>query len=76
MAGWGRGGTNVSCQLKFWPFVSSLLKFKPGLHMSGKSQTIGDFTFCRPTQIYRVIAASLSQILSMNLAGNGKCAKN
>ena len=76
MAGWGRGGTNVSCQLKFWPFVSCLLKFKPGLHMPGKSQTIGDFTFCRPTQIYRVIAASLSQILPMNLAGNGKCAKN
>ena len=74
--GEGGGGTNVSCQLKFWPFVSCLLKFKPGLHMSGKSQTIGDSTFCRPTQIYRVIAASLSQILPMNLAGNGKCVKN
>ena len=56
----GEGGTNVSCQLKFWPFVSCLLKFKPGLHMSGKSQRIGDFTFGRPSQIYRIIAASLS----------------
>ena len=24
--------------------------------MSGKSQTIGAFTFCRPSQIYRIIA--------------------
>ena len=23
------GGTNVSCQLKFWPFISSQLDFKP-----------------------------------------------
>ena len=48
--------------------------------MSGKSQTIGDFTFCRPSQIlpiYQIIARGLSQILPiMNLAGNGKCAKN
>ena len=39
---------------------------KPGFHMSGKSQTIGDFTFCRPSQIlpiYRIIARGLSQIL-------------
>ena len=39
-----------------------LLKF--GFHMSGKSQTIGPFTFCRPSQIlpmYRIIATSLSQ---------------
>ena len=49
---------------------------KPGFHMSGKSQTIRDFTFCRPSQIwpiYRIIA----QILPiLNLKGNGKCAKN
>ena len=44
--------------------------------MSGKSQTIGAFTFCRPSQIYRIIATILSLILPMNLAGNGKCAKN
>ena len=48
--------------------------------MSGKSQTIGDFPFSRPSQIlpiYWIIARSLSQILSiMNLAGNGKCAEN
>ena len=44
--------------------------------MSGKSQTIGAFTFCRPSQIYRIIAIILSLILPMNLAGNGKCAKN
>ena len=44
--------------------------------MSGKSQTIGDFTFCRPSQIYRIIATSQTQILPINLAGNGKCAKN
>ena len=39
---------------------------KPGFHMSGKSQTIGDFTFCRPSQIlpiYRIIIRCLSQIL-------------
>ena len=32
---------------------------KPGFHMLGKSQTIGDFTFCRPSQIlpiYQIIA--------------------
>ena len=32
---------------------------KPGFHMSGKSQTIRGFTFCRPSQIwpiYRIIA--------------------
>ena len=32
--------------------------------MSEKSQTIGDFAFCRPSQIlpiYRIIARSLSQ---------------
>ena len=28
---------------------------KPGFHMSGKSQTNGDFTFCRPSQICRYI---------------------
>ena len=44
--------------------------------MSGKSQTIGDFTFCRPSQIYQIIATSQTQILLINLAGNGKCAKN
>ena len=44
--------------------------------MSGNSQTIRDFTFCRPSQIYRIIATILSLILPMNLAGNGKCAKN
>ena len=44
--------------------------------MSGKSQTIGAFTFCRPSQIYRIIATILSLILPMNLVGNGKCAKN
>ena len=43
--------------------------------MSGKSQTIRDFTFCRPSQIYRIIATILSLILPMNLAGNGMCAK-
>ena len=26
--GGGGGGTNVSCQLKFWPFVSCLLNFR------------------------------------------------
>ena len=38
---------------------------KPGFHMSGKSQTIGDFTFLRPSQIlpiYRICARDLSQI--------------
>ena len=49
---------------------------KPGFHKSGKSQTIGDFTFCWPSQIYRINATSQTQILPMNLAGNGKCAKN
>ena len=49
---------------------------KPAFHMWGKSQTIGAFTFCRPSQIYRIIAIILSLILPMNLAGNGKCAKN
>ena len=48
--------------------------------MSGKSQAIRDFTFCRLSRIlpiYRIISRSLSQILSiLNLAGNGKCAKN
>ena len=44
--------------------------------MSGKSQTIGAFTFCRLSQIYLIIATILSLILPMNLAGNGKCAKN
>ena len=24
----GRGGTNVSCQLQFWPFVSCRLNFR------------------------------------------------
>ena len=43
--------------------------------MSGESQTIGDFTFWRPSKIYRISATILSLILPMNLAGNGKCAK-
>ena len=44
--------------------------FKPGFHMSEKSQTIGDFAFCRPSQIlpiYRIVARSLSQILERRL---------
>ena len=44
--------------------------------MLGKSQMIGAFTFCRSSQIYRIITTILSLILPMNLAGNGKCAKN
>ena len=47
--------------------LSALLKLAAlGFHMSGKSQTNGDFTFCRPSQIlpiYRIIARSLPQIL-------------
>ena len=38
---------------------------KTGFHMSGKSQTIGDFTVCRPSQIlpiYRIFARGLCQI--------------
>ena len=27
--GGGGGGTNLSCQLKFWPFVSSQLNLRP-----------------------------------------------
>ena len=60
--------------------ILPIYRIKPVFHMSGKSQTIGDFTFSRPSQIlpiYRIIARSLSQILPiMNLAENGKCAKN
>ena len=60
--------------------ILPICQIKPVFHMSGKSQTIGDFTFSRPSQIlpiYRIIARRLSQILPiMNLAGNGKCAKN
>ena len=44
--------------------------------MSGKSHMIGAFTFCRSSQIYRIITTILSLILPMNLARNGKCAKN
>ena len=39
--------------------------FKPGFHTSGKSQTIGNFNFCRPSQIlpiYRIFARGLCQI--------------
>ena len=60
--------------------ILPIYRIKPVFHMSGKSQTIGDFSFSRLSQIlpiYRIIARSLSQILPiMNLAGNGKCAKN
>ena len=58
-----------------WRFRSRR-RCQPGYHMSGKSQTIGDFTFCRPSSIYRIIATILSLILPMNLAGSGKRAKN
>ena len=80
--------TQANCSAKFTkpPRVRGLKRmlirrgggfdFKPGFHMSGKSQTIGDFTFCGPSQIYRIIATSQTQILPINLAGNGKCAKN
>ena len=57
------------------PFQCSAT-LKPGFHMSGESQTIGAFTFCRPSQIYPIIATILSLTLPMYLAGNGKCAKN
>ena len=57
----------------------AVLLLKPGFHMSEKSQTIGDFSCCRPSQIlpiYRIFARGLSQIFPItNLAGNGKCAK-
>ena len=63
------------------PFhILPVYRMKPVFHMSGKSQTSRDSTFCRPFQIlpiYRIIARSLSQIIPIiNLAGNGKCAKN
>ena len=31
--------------------IRTIGTIKPGFHMSGKSQTIGDFTFCGPSQI-------------------------
>ena len=76
----------VGCLSRSW-FVYSLWEtnyatdkpcewLKPSFQKSGRSQTIRDFTFCRPSQIYRIIATSLSQILPINLTGNGKCAKN
>ena len=49
--GWGRPPLNLP------------LPLKPGFHMSGKSQTIRYVNFCRPSQIHRIIARSLSQIL-------------
>ena len=63
------------------PFqILPVYRMKPVFHMLGKSQTSRDSTFCRPSQIlpiYRIIALSLPQFLPiMNLAGNGKCAKN
>ena len=58
----------------------TLTKKRLSFRMAEKSQTIGDFTFSRPSQIlpiYRIIARSLSQILRiMNLPGNWNCAKN
>ena len=47
--------------------------------MSGKSQTIGDFTFCRPSQTY--IGYSPQDCLKFSRylichARNGKCVKN
>ena len=50
---------HVNSQGELWSsFPCALdLSVKPGFHMSGKSQTIGDFTFCRPSQIlpiYRI----------------------
>ena len=41
---------------------------KPAFHMSGKSQTIGAFTFCRPSQIYRIISTILSLRQKLKLA--------
>ena len=45
--------------------------------MSGKSKTIGDFTFCRPSQIlpiYRIFARGLSQIfLIISLVERDPC---
>ena len=41
------------------------VRVKPGFHMSGKSQTMGDFTFCRLSQIlpiYQIFVRGLSQI--------------
>ena len=41
-------------------------KVKAGFHMSEKSQTVGDFTFCRLSQILpirRIVVGSLFQIL-------------
>ena len=53
---------------------------KPGFHMSGKSETVGDFTVSRPSQIlqiYRIFARGLSQTFPIvNLAGLGKRPKN
>ena len=49
----------ISCQ------VVPNLALKPGFHMSGKSQTIRDFTSCGPSQIlpiYRIFARGLSEI--------------
>ena len=43
--------------------------------MSGKSQTIGNFTFCRPSQIfrmYRIFARGLSQIPDYEFGGKWK----
>ena len=45
--------------------IRSWIEFKPGFHMSGKSQAIADFTFFRSSQIlpkYSIFARGLSQI--------------
>ena len=51
---------------KGWLRVTFMVK--PGFHISGKSQTIGDFTFWRPSQIlpiYRIFARGMSHIFSI-----------
>ena len=55
---------------------SQIYQIKPGFLMSAKSQTIRHFTRCRPSKINRILATIVSDSLPMNLAGNGKCAKN
>ena len=53
--------------------MSSLkVSVKPSFHVSGKSQMIGNFTFCQLFQIfsiYWIIGRSLSQILPINNFG-------
>ena len=68
------GGTNVSCQLKFWLFVSCQLKFWP--FVSCQLTPSRPSCICGKAKLWRLICTALNKHRTLNKTVAGLTAKS